>query len=78
MSTALTRITMISSILATTALPALAAAEGRSNPTEPIVWGFIGFCALMIIAQVAPLILNLNKQSKAATEQTKTVKQHQS
>ena len=78
MSSALTRITMISSILATTAIPALAAAESRSNPSEPIVWGFLGFCALIIIAQIVPLIRNLKKQSKAAAEQTKAVKQHQS
>lgn len=77
MSSALTRITMISGILAATIIPALAAAEGRSNPSEPIVWGFLGFCALIIIAQVAPLIRNLKKQSKIAAEQTKAVKHQQ-
>ena len=74
MLTAAARITMILSILATTAIPAFAATEGRGNPTDLIVWGFIGFCALIIIAQVAPLLRNVNKQSKAAAEQTKTVK----
>ena len=68
---------MVSSMLAATAMPAFAAAEGRSIPSEPIVWGFLGFCALIIIAQIVPLIGNLKKQSTAATEQTKTVKQHQ-
>ena len=77
MLTAAARITMISSILATTAIPAFAATEGRGNPTDLIVWGFIGFCALIIIAQVAPLLRNVNKQSKAAAEQTKTVKHQQ-
>ena len=74
MLTAAARITMILSILATTAIPAFAATEGRGNPTDLIVWGFIGFCALIIIAQVAPLLRNVNKQSKAAAEQSKTVK----
>ena len=77
MLTAAARITMILSILATTAIPAFAATEGRGNPTDLIVWGFIGFCALIIIAQVAPLLRNVNKQSKAAAEQTKTVKHQQ-
>jgi len=76
MSTAAaTRITMISSILASTALPAFAATEGRSNPTDLIVWGFIGFCALIVIAQITPQIRNLNKQSKIAAEQTIDSKQ---
>ena len=76
MSTAAaTRITMISSILATTAIPAFAATEGRSNPTDLIVWGFIGFCALIVIAQITPQIRNLNKQSKSAAEEAKAVKQ---
>ena len=77
MSTAAaTRITMISSILASTALPAFAATEGRSNPTDLIVWGFIGFCALIVIAQITPQIRsNLNKQSKIAAEQAIDSKQ---
>ena len=66
---------MISSILATTAIPAFAATEGRSNPTDLIVWGFIGFCALIVIAQITPQIRNLNKQSKSAAEEAKAVKQ---
>lgn len=74
MTSVLTRIAMISSILATTAIPAFAAEESRSNPSEPIVWGFMGFCALIIIAQIVPLLRNLNKQSKAVAEQTKEAK----
>lgn len=77
MSAALTRITVITSVLAATIIPALAADEGRSNPSDPIVWGFLGFCALIIIAQIAPLIRNLKKQSKIAAEQAKTVKHQQ-
>ena len=77
MLTAAARITMISSILAAIAIPAFAATEGRGNPTDLIVWGFIGFCALIVIAQVAPLLRNVSKQSKAAAEQTKTVKHQQ-
>ena len=42
MSSALTRFTMISSILAATAIPALAATEERGDPSEFMVWGFLG------------------------------------
>lgn len=73
----LIKIAMISSILAANAIEALAAEAKRSNPSEPIVWGFLGLCALIIIAQIAPMIINLKKQSKIAAKQTKTVKQHQ-
>lgn len=76
MSSVLTRIATFSSILTATAIPALAAEESRSNPSEPIVWGFIGFCALIIIAQIVPLFRNLNTQSKKAAEQSKTA-EHQ-
>lgn len=74
MTSALARITMITGILTATAIPALAASEGRGNPADPIVWGFLGFCALIIIAQIAPLVRNLKKQSKIAAEQTNTAK----
>jgi hypothetical protein len=60
-----------------TAIQAFAASEGRDNPSETIVWGFLGLCALIILAQIAPMIRNLRKQSKITTEQTKTVKLQQ-
>ena len=77
MLSALTKATMISSILAATAMPALAAAGGRRGiPSEPIVWGFLGCCALIVIAQILTMTGSKNKQSMAADEQTKSVKQH--
>jgi len=63
-------------IFAATAIPALAAAENRNNTTEPIVWGFLGLCALIVIAQIAPLLRNLLKQPKIEARQAQTVKQH--
>lgn len=77
MTSTQTRITMFTSLLTATAIPALAAADGRGNPSEPLVWGFLGFCALIIIAQIAPLARNLKKQSKTAAEQTKSVNHQQ-
>ncbi|MBK5274759.1 MAG: hypothetical protein JJE30_06880 [Desulfuromonadales bacterium] len=77
MSSTLIKITIISAVFAASALPAVAGAEGRGNVSESIVWGFLGLCALIIIAQIAPLIRNLRKQSKAAAEQTKAAELQQ-
>lgn len=77
MSSALAKIVIIVCILGTTAISAVAAAEARSNPSEPFVWGFLGLCALIIVAQIAPLISNLKKQSKITTEQIKEAKVEQ-
>jgi len=74
MLTILKRIAMISFFMLATAISAFAAAEGRSNPSEIIVWGFLGLCALIIIGQIAPMIRNLKKQSRVAGRETKTVK----
>ncbi|MDA8415285.1 MAG: hypothetical protein M0023_16040 [Desulfobacteraceae bacterium] len=73
MSTTLTKITILMSGLAS-ALPAGAATEGRDTTSAPIVWGFLGLCALIIIAQIIPMISNLRKQSQAAAEQSKSAK----
>jgi hypothetical protein len=77
MTSILTKIKLSLVLLAATAIPALAAAEGRNNTSEPIVWGFLGLCALIILAQIAPMILNLRKQSKTAVKQAQTAKQQQ-
>ncbi|MDD5284594.1 MAG: hypothetical protein PHD54_01945 [Desulfuromonadaceae bacterium] len=77
MSSPLTKITIILSFLSATSISALAAAEGRNNESEIVVWGFLALCAVIIIAQIAPLIHNLKKQGKMAAEQTKSVKSEQ-
>lgn len=77
MSTTLTKIGMFSAMLTAIAIPAYAAEAGRSNPSEPLVWGFLGLCALIIIAQIAPMISSLKKQSRTAAEQAKAVKHQQ-
>lgn len=78
MRSIISKISMISAVLATTAIPALAVAEeGRNNHSEPVVWIFLGMCALIIIAQIAPLIRNLRKHSKIATDDMKSTKVEQ-
>ncbi len=77
MLSALLKIAVIMSTLLVSAMPAFSGSEGRSNPPDVMIWGFLGLCALIIIAQVAPMISNLKKQTKIAAEQTKSEKAHQ-
>lgn len=77
MSSIALKITVISGLLAATANQALAAEVGRSNPSEPLVWGFLGLCALIVIAQIVPMLINLMKHSRSAAEQTKAVERQQ-
>jgi len=77
MSSPLTEIRLIVCLLAATVVPALAAEEGRHNRSEPIVWVFLGLCALIVIAQLAPMVFNLKRQSKAANEQSQAIKHEQ-
>lgn len=72
------RIILISVFFAAIAIPALAAAEERSNSAEFFIWGFLGLCALIVVAQIAPLIFTLKKQPKETAEQTEEVKVHHS
>lgn len=40
-----------------TAVPALAASGAREDNSGIFVWIFLGFCALIIVAQLAPALL---------------------
>ena len=71
----LSRNILVSAILSATAIPALAATEERGAPDNLVVWMFLGLCALIIVAQITPLIRNVRKQSKLASEQTKASEQ---
>jgi hypothetical protein len=62
--------------LAITAIPAQAVSEGRNHSSDFFIWGFLGCCALIIVAQIAPLIRNVRKQSKTAAEHIKEIGQH--
>lgn len=67
----LIKIILLIATLVISVIPALAVTEGRSHPTDFLVWGFLGGCALIIVAQVLPLIREYRKQSKPAAEQKK-------
>lgn len=76
----LSRNMLMSAILSATAIPipVLAATEERGAPDNLVVWMFLGLCALIIVAQIVPLILNVRRQSKLASEQAKAAEQTQS
>jgi hypothetical protein len=71
----LIKIISLLTTLAITVIPALAATEERDHSPDFFVWGFLGCCALIIVAQVVPLIRNVRNQSKVAAEQAKEVEQ---
>jgi hypothetical protein len=73
----LTKITMILAALTITVNPALAVTDGRSHTTDYFVWGFLGCCALIIIAQIVPMIRNIRKQSKMVPDQEKSPEPYQ-
>jgi hypothetical protein len=68
---------MMSCILTTTAIPALAATDERVQPDNFVVWMFLGLCALIIVAQVAPMIWSARKHARLAADQAKKSAQTQ-
>jgi hypothetical protein len=74
----LIKIILLFVTLTVTVIPALAVTEGRSLQTDFLVWIFLGCCALIIVAQVVPMILDLRKQAKLAAAQKKVSAQNQS
>ncbi|WP_432823378.1 hypothetical protein [Trichloromonas sp.] len=46
------------------------AASGRSDNSGFVVWIFLGFCALIIVAQLVPAILVMLGMVKSAAEKS--------
>lgn len=66
----LTRIFKLGGLAVATAVPALAATGERELASNYAVWMFLGFCALIIVAQIFPLVWQLfHKRSKHAAGQ---------
>ena len=66
---------IMSGILTTVGTSALAATDGRAHPDNLAVWIFLGFCALIIVAQIAPLIWIVKRHIKLAAREAKTSEQ---
>jgi len=54
---ALTKITLTTLATLFAAAPAFASTAGRVDHSGFLVWAFLGFCALIIVAQVVPALL---------------------
>ncbi|MDD2271054.1 MAG: hypothetical protein PHP95_04520 [Desulfuromonadaceae bacterium] len=57
--------------LALSALPAAAASIGREKPSNFAVWAFLTLCGLVIVAQVLPLIRDINEEAKSMAAKAK-------
>jgi len=53
----LTKITQVTLVTLLAASPAFASTAGRVDHSGFIVWAFLGFCALIVVAQVVPALM---------------------
>jgi len=60
----LKKVFFIVATLAATVIPAVAASIDREKPSNFVVWVFLALCGLIIVAQVLPLIRNVNEDTK--------------
>lgn len=63
----------IAAVLAS-ALPAIAASGAREDNSGFFVWGFLGICALIIVAQMLPAVMVMLGFAKGVRKQ-ETAKQ---
>lgn len=55
---ALTKTVLATLITLSAAIPAVAASTaGRTDHSGILVWAFLGFCALIVVAQLVPAVL---------------------
>lgn len=50
-----------------TASPVLAASSARSDSSGILVWAFLGFCALIVVAQLVPAVMMMMGIVKGVT-----------
>ena len=69
-------ITLIT-VLAGTLAPAMAAVEERDPPHNYAIWVFLGFCALIVVAQLATLMKpDPHKRSPGMNKGSEHLKAH--
>lgn len=59
------------------ASPVFAASIERSKPSNFVVWAFLALCALIIVAQVFPLIRRIIEEAEMVEEKSRTKRQQQ-
>ena len=50
------------------AVPAMAATGGGTDSSDLVVWGFLGFCALIIVGQLLPAFFSFMSAKKVAEQ----------
>ncbi|AJE04227.1 hypothetical protein [Geobacter pickeringii] len=61
-----------------TVVPALAASGAREDNSGIFVWIFLGFCALIIVAQLLPAVLMMFGFAKGLKKERPLAKEHAS
>lgn len=74
----LNRIVQAVAAVLVSAAPALAATVERSKPSNFIMWAFLGCCALIIVAQVYPLVRRIMEESELTAAKALEKKQQES
>lgn len=71
------KIAVVTIALASIVTPAIAATFERTRPTNLIVWAFLTCCALIIVAQVFPLIRSIIEETEMTAEKARAKKQQE-
>lgn len=58
--------------------PAIAATLDRGKPSNFVVWAFLTLCALIVVAQVFPLISKIMEETELTAEKARAKRQQES
>ena len=61
-------IVTVTAALTCIAAPAMAAAGGGADSSDLVVWGFLGFCGLIIVGQLLPAFFSFMSAKKVAEQ----------
>ena len=75
MKTTVTRIASAVAATMATAAPAFAAPTYTDN-SGLLVWSFLGFCAVIVVAQVLPAVMMMGGMVKGLSTETAEAKAH--
>lgn len=73
----LKKIAVATTAVSILAAPAIAATLDRSKPSNFIIWAFLACCALIIVAQVYPLIRHIIEESELTAAKALEKKQQE-
>lgn len=63
------RIVMTATAVLGMAPSAIAATGGEKDTSDLVIWGFLGFCALIVVGQLLPLVTTLLDARKTAQKE---------